>query len=139
MAVQLWTDGQEVTPSPQPSQQIQVRRAAPVITSVTVVRSGSSFEVRVVGSSSPREVTQAAFEFTQSPGADLQTTQVTVPAAQVTEAFEIWYQDAASADYGSTFQYTQPFTITGDSNAVASVAVTLSNSSGTSERASAGF
>ncbi len=137
VSVRLWAGSQEVTPSPAPSRQIQIARAAPLITSVQVVRTGSGFEVHVIGLSTPREVTQATFHFTASPQANLQTTQVT--PTQVGQAFSTWYQSASSAAFGSAFEYVQPFTINGDSNAVASVSVTLTNSQGTSQSASAQF
>jgi len=128
--------GQDITPDPAPVQVMIVRRAAPVIQSVRIVRTTGGFEVRVVGLSSPRDMTQAVFRFSARPGTNLQTTQVTVDLGSV---FSTWYQGEQSFAFGSTFEYVQPFTIQGDSNAVASVSVTLTNSSGTSQPASANF
>jgi hypothetical protein len=75
-------------------------------------------------------MTQADFHFTAVPGKSLGTTDLTVP---VTSAFQAWYQSAASDADGTTFTYTQPFTITGDAADIQSIAVTLTNSQGVSE------
>jgi len=126
---------QDITPSPEPAQTFQVRRLAPVITSLSVTRTANGFDVRVVGYATPRQVTQATFTFTARSGANLQTTQISVP---VDSAFTTWYGNHGASDqYGSAFTYTQPFTVTGDQNAVASVSVTLTNAEGTSSSASA--
>jgi hypothetical protein len=79
---------------------------------------------------------RANFTFTAAPGANLQTRQATV---QVGGAFSSWYGNTDSAEFGSNFAYTQPFTISGNSNAVASVSVTLTNSEGTSSPVTANF
>ncbi len=129
-------NGEDITPDPAPVQVMTVRRAAPVIQSVRIVRTTGGFEVRVVGLSSPRDMSQAVFQFTARAGANLETTQVTVDLGSV---FSNWYQGEQSFPFGSTFEYVQPFTIQGDSNAVANVSVTLTNSSGTSQPASANF
>ncbi len=130
------SDGEDITPDPAPVQVMTVRRAAPVIQSVRIVRTTGGFEVHVVGLSSPRDMSQAAFRFTARTGANLETTQVTVDVGSV---FSNWYQGEQSFPFGSTFLYVQPFTVQGDSNAVASVSVTLTNSAGTSQPASANF
>ncbi len=136
VALRLFSGAQEVTPSPQPVQEIVVARAAPVISSVQIVRTGSGFEVHVVGLSTTREMVRADFTFTAAAGANLQTRQATV---QVGGAFSSWYGNTDSAEFGSNFAYTQPFTISGNSNAVASVSVTLTNSEGTSSPVAANF
>ena len=89
----------------------------------------------MVGYSSPRDLSQAVFVFTAAAGANLQTGQVTVPLSAV---FSAWYQSAASAPYGSQFTLTQPFTVTGNQQAVTSLTVTLTNSMGTSAGADGG-
>jgi hypothetical protein len=50
-----------------------------------------------------------------------------------------WYQSPASAAFGGTFVYTQPFTIQGDLNAIQSVGVTLTNSRGDSQQTTVNF
>jgi len=132
----LSSGGVDVTPTPVPTTEMLVVRAAPMISQMTLTRTSSGFEARIVGLSSPRDMSQALFRFTQASGANLQTSQATVNLA---EAFTAWYQNTESTAYGSTFLYVQPFTIAGDSNAVASVTVTLTNSQGDSASATASF
>jgi large repetitive protein len=120
----------------QASQQMRVQRTAPSITAVTATRVAGGFEVRVTGFSSPRDMTSARFQFRAGAGTNLQTTEATV---QVADVFGGWYQNDESDQFGSTFLYTQPFTIQGDANAVNGVTVTLTNSTGTSEAATANF
>jgi hypothetical protein len=128
--------GQSIMPSPAPVRSIQIPRSAPKINSVQVVRTSSGFNVLVTGYSTPRQMTQAAFAFTAAAGKSLQTTQVTVP---VDSAFTTWYSGTSSNQFGSTFLYTQPFTVQGDMTAIASVSVTLTNAVGTSQSGSATF
>ena len=80
-----------------------------------------------------RQVTQAVFTFT---GNNLGTTQVTVP---VDSAFTTWFGGAGSAQFGSSFLYTQPFTVQGNVSDIASVSVTVSNATGTSAAVGASF
>jgi hypothetical protein len=120
----------DVTPASLAPIEVTVPAAAPVITSGTLTRSGTSLQVALLGLSSTRDMTQADFHFTAVPGKSLGTTDLTVP---VTSAFQAWYQSAASDADGTTFTYTQPFTITGDAADIQSIAVTLTNSQGVSE------
>ncbi len=106
------------------------------MSSIQVESTGSSFEVRIVGLSTPREVTQATFRFAAAAQANLQTTQLDVP---LSGTFTPWYESQESMQYGSTFLYVQPFTVQGESNAISSVTVTLSNSQGDSQPATASF
>lgn len=128
--------GVDMTPSPAPTQTIVVNRQAPTITSVAVVRTGTGFEVQIGGYSTPREVTQARFTFAAAAGSNVQTSDMTVP---VGSTFTTWYIDPASRQFGSMFRYVQPFTVQGGVNGLASVTVTLSNSIGTSQPATANF
>ncbi len=137
LTVRLQAGGVDVTPSPAPTVTTRVARAAPVITSAQVVRSGAGFEVRIIGYSTPRQVTSATFRFSVT-GADLQTSEVTV---SVDSAFSGWFGSAAAGPFGSEFRYVQPFTMSGDATAVTAltVTVTLSNATGTSASASGSF
>ncbi len=125
----------DVTPSPAPSFATRVNRAAPVISTVRVTRTTAGFEVEIIGYATPRQVTSATFRFTAS-GADLTTPEIPV---NVDSAFTTWYQNAASASFGSQFRYVQPFTVSGEASAVNAVRVTLTNATGTSQEASATF
>ena len=137
LTVRLQAGGVDVTPSPAPTVTTRVARAAPVITSAQVVRSGAGFEVRIIGYSTPRQVTSATFRFSVT-GADLQTSEVTV---SVDSAFGAWYRSEAAGPFGGEFRYVQPFTMSGDATAVTAltVTVTLSNATGTSASASGSF
>lgn len=119
----------DITPTPVPVRTIRVTPAAPVLSTFTAVRNATGFAVTIAGYSSTREITQAVFTFTPRPGSNLQTTQITVP---VESLFTQWFTSTASAQFGSQFILTLPFTIQGDTSAVASVSVTLVNRLGTS-------
>jgi hypothetical protein len=113
---------------------VAILTGPPVINSVTLSREGNILTVAITGLSSTRNVTQAEFHFTPASGQSLSSTDLTVP---VTTAFTAWYGSANSDQYGTTFLYTQPFTLSSDATTVGSVSVTLSNSLGASEPGSA--
>jgi hypothetical protein len=128
--------GQNITPTIPPVRSVTIARAAPKINTVQVVRITGGFNILVTGYSTPRQVTQASFAFTAATGANLQTTQVTVPVDSV---FTTWYTGNSSPQFGSQFLYTQPFTVQGEVSDITSVSVTLSNATGTSAAVSASF
>lgn len=113
---------------------VRVPRGAPVVRSVTAVRTASGFEVSVNGFATPREVTQASFRFTAATGATLHTAEVTLPLARPSAD---WFTSEASSAFGGQFTYRQTFTLSGDAKAVESVSVTLVNASGASAAATA--
>jgi hypothetical protein len=129
ITAQLTAAGRDITPSPAPQRTVRIPPAAPVITSVTAVSNSSGFTVTVVGFATPRQVTQASFQFAAAPGANLQTGSLTIP---VTSLFSAWYASAAAAPYGSQFSFVQPFAVTGSAQSIALVTVTLTNDQGTS-------
>jgi hypothetical protein len=126
ISLRLNAGGLDVTPSPAPAVSTHLDAAAPVITSVSLTRSGGALSLRITGYSTTREVTQAVFAFSAASGQTLQqgASQITVP---VDTLFRTWYQDPANSAYGSQFVLTQPFTIQGDANAVNPQSVTLTN------------
>jgi hypothetical protein len=134
ITTQLQASGQDITPSPAPRQTLRIDAGAPVIRSVTAARSAATFTVTVVGYATDRELTQAVFQFAGASGSNLQTGSVTIPLDQL---FAAWYGSAASAQYGTQFTFSQPFTVQGDPTAVVSVSVTLTNKVGSSSPASA--
>jgi len=132
LSVSMQAAGVPLTPPP--ARAVRIPRAAPVIRSLRVTRTPNGLEATIIGLATPREITEAVFRFIPAADANLQTTQLTVPLG---DAARRWYQDTASAPFGSQFRLTQPFTIQGDASAVRSVSVTLSNSQGASQPASA--
>jgi hypothetical protein len=115
---------------------VRIAQLPPTLRSVTATRTTSGLEVRIVGYSTPRQITQATFRFAAGGGVVLQPSEVTV---QLDNVFTNWYKDASSAAYGSQFQYVQPFALQGDPGRITSVTVTLSNGSGASQTVSANF
>ena len=111
---------------------MQIVRAAPVIRSVTFTQSTATLQVTVEGYATPREVTQAVFQFNPAPGSTVQIAGVTMDASSL---FGPWFQSTNSTQYGSQFTYTQTLNVQGDVNQIGSIVVTLSNSAGSSQPA----
>ena len=126
----------DVTPSPEPTHTASVPGGPPAITRVAVESvTAAGFTVVVEGFSPSREITQATFNFTGRSGIQVQPASVT--PGGIGDAFRNWYQSEASAAFGSMFTLTVPFTISGETNAIASVSATVSNAQGASPPASA--
>jgi hypothetical protein len=125
----LEANDQDVTPAGLQPVVIIVPASAPVLTSVSLNRSGNTLTVTVEGYSSTRDMTSALFNFTPAAGQELQDPQLTVDVAT---DFSTWYAQQSSIQYGSAFTYTQAFDLSGDASAVGGVSVTLTNSVGTS-------
>jgi hypothetical protein len=79
-------------------------------------------------------MTQANFTFTPATGSNLQTTTLTVPLDAM---FAQYFSSAGATATGSQFTFTQSFTVTGSTQAVTSVTVTLVNKLGNSAPATA--
>jgi hypothetical protein len=126
VSVQLLAGGIDITPSPAPSTSGQVPRAAPVIRSVQVSRSGTTLSLAITGYSTAREITQAVFAFGAASGQSLQQSASSI-TVDVTSLFGNWFVDPANSQFGSIFVFTQPFTIQGDVNSVIPTSVTLTN------------
>ena len=136
ITAQMQGAGQDVTPSPAPRRTIRIAAAAPVIVpgTLTAVRNSSGFTITLTGYATDRELTQAIFQFTAAAGSNLQTTTLTLP---IDALFAPYFSGAAATPFGSQFTYTQPFTVTGNLQMVASVTVTLVNKIGQSAPATA--
>jgi hypothetical protein len=130
LTITLSASGVDITPANLAPVSVTVPAAPPVINSVTLDRSGDNITVSIIGLSPTRDMTQAAFHFTPASGASLTTTDLTV---DLTGVFSAWYQSASSDSFGTTFLYTQPFTLSSDATSVGSVTVTLTNSQGASQ------
>ncbi len=129
ITAQMQAGGQDVTPSPAPRTTIRIAAGAPLITTVTAVRNATGFTVTITGYVTDREMTQAIFAFTAAAGSNLQTTTLTVPADT---PFAQYFSGASAAPFGGQFLFTQPFTVTGSTQAIVSVTVTLLNMIGQS-------
>jgi hypothetical protein len=114
--------GTDITPSPAPTKQIQVKYGAPVIVSAQASRTPTGFTVSITGYTSTREMTQAMVVFNPASGANLQTSSLTLSVGSL---FATWLQ--RSQVIGSQFLFTQTFTVTGNFEAVASITITLVN------------
>ena len=130
----LHAGGTDITPASLQPVVINVPPAAPTISSVTLARSGNTLTVTVQGFSSSREMKSATFNFTPASGADLQSPKLTL---DISSAFQGWYTQDTSVQYGSAFSYVQTFTMTDDASTVQSVSVTLTNAIGNSNTRSA--
>jgi hypothetical protein len=108
----------------------QIAPAAPVLSNVSVTTVSGGFQIQVMGYSNTREVKSATFHFTAAPGQKLQVSDFTVDVAST---FAQWFANPQSASTGGRFTLTVPFSLGGAESTVASVAVTLQNSVGSSE------
>jgi hypothetical protein len=117
-----------------PTQTITVQPSAPVITKVTATRTSTGFTVTITGYASNRDVETAAYQFSASEGANLQTTQLNTT---ITPLFTTWYGGTTSAPFGSQFTLSQPFNVSGTNSSILSVTVMLTNALGTSGSATA--
>jgi len=126
---QFSADGQNVTPSPAPVKTIAVELAAPVISTVTLTRSGSTLTVVVTGYATSREMISGTYRFSASSGNTLSQSDIAVP---LTNAFTTWFSSVAANATGGNFRLTVPFTIQGDATAVNLTSVTLTNTRGSS-------
>jgi hypothetical protein len=123
-------------PETSPSTTITVPRLAPIIApgSLQVSNtSASGFSVHLVASSTPRDLSGATVTFTPASGAQWNGASFSVPLAGSADA---WFSSALGQAAGGAFDLEIPFTFSGDMKAIASVAVTLTNSTGVSQTAS---
>ena len=134
VTAQMQAGGQDVTPSPAPHTTTRIAPGAPVITTVTAVRNSTGFTVTVTGYVTDREMTQAVFAFAAATGGNLQTSTLTVAADTL---FAQYFSGVSAAPFGGQFLFTQAFAVTGSTQAVVSVTVTLVNKIGQSAAATA--
>jgi len=136
LTLTLRAGGIDMTPSPAPTEVLRVAASPPVITSTTIAASSGGFNLVIVGYATTRDMSSATVTFTPASGVTLSTNNVNVPLSQV---FTTWYASATSAQFGSMFSLTIPFTTQGGANALASVSVVLTNSQGNSAPGAATF
>ncbi len=119
-----------VTPSPAPAVQVAIPAAAPLLSNVQLgATTANSFEVLITGLSTTRDVASLNLQFTPASGAQLQTTSLTVNSEG---AFNTWFQSQTGISFGSQFTASVIVNISGNGNAIQSVAVTAGNSQGQS-------
>jgi hypothetical protein len=125
-----------ITPTVPTVLEFAVATASPTLIAVQVPSlSTTSLTLAVTGFSTTRSLTSLVVQFTSAKGFSLATSQFTI---DVSQASSVWFQSTASQNFGGQFTITIPFTFSGLStgqsvqNTIASVSVTVSNSSGTS-------
>jgi Putative Ig domain len=135
----LTSNGVSVLPPTPVTAAATILPLPPVITanSVHITNlTASGFDVVLTGYSTTRDMTSATFTFTANAGTQFAgSATFTVP---LTAAYTAWYQSAQSQSFGSMFQLQVPFTLSGSTNVLQSVSVTLTNSIGTSAAVSGG-
>jgi hypothetical protein len=127
--------GINLTPVVAPAANVSVRPSVPRITSVQLAsRTASAISVLITGYSPTRSAQTMAFAFT--PYVDpnnkdliLDTTKLDL---SVDGPFSVWYRSTPSQAFGSLFTATVTFNVFGSIDAIQSLAVTISNSLGTS-------
>jgi len=117
-------------PTPNPSTTIVVPRMAPEILSVAITPATGGFTVDINASSTPRDLISASVIFQTAEGASL--SDASYPNIPLTSQSNAWFNSQAGQTSGGAFSLQIPFTYSGDLTAVQSVAVTLTNSAGTS-------
>jgi hypothetical protein len=130
LTLTLTAGGVDVTPADLTPITLVIAPAAPVITSVKFTNnSDGQITVVISGFSNTRDMSQAEFVFTGTDASHLRSSKVDVP---VSALFSPWYSSSTSDQYGSEFTYTQNFQLSRPDAGLTGVAVTLTNSVGTS-------
>jgi hypothetical protein len=123
--------GVDITPTPAPSITTQIAAAAPVVSSVQVIRNADSASgclaaqlcVEITGYATSREVTQATFNFAAITGQTLQSSAGSISVA-VGTVFSTWYN---TSTMGSQFVFVQAFAVTASPADVLCSSVVLTN------------
>jgi len=102
------------------------------VTSLEVLKTPQGLDVIITGYSSPRRVTAIDFNFDMKVSGG-KTKRVTL-SRNVDSQFATWYQNAASAAFGSAFSFTQSVGIQG-SGTIDAVSVTVKNAQGNTSTA----
>jgi hypothetical protein len=126
-------------PSQPPPGIITVPRIAPVIVPGSVKLANitaSGFQLTFDANSTPRDVVRANVTFTPAGGGQLTGTQSY--AVDLASAGTTWFPSAAGVAAGGAFSVQINFGYTGDTTALGSASVTLTNSVGTSSAVSGG-
>lgn len=130
--------GADLTPDSPPAQTLTILPAAPVITSAVIAeKRTASMLLEVTGYATTREVSRIDLSFQGRTGENLATTSLSINSES---QFAAWYQSSQSLQFGSQFTVSVPLSfsgstnsVSGQTNAVASITVTLANSQGESQ------
>jgi hypothetical protein len=101
----------------------------PQTTGVVATRINGGLSVRVTGFSPDRSVGEVNFAFEVRVEGGTQTVNL---ARSVSPEFSTWYQNPASAAFGSSFRLEQIFGVGGDNSVIEGVTITLRNAQGSS-------
>lgn len=135
ITTELSVNGTPLSSGQPAPQTVRIAAAAPVISTFDLTRTSGGFEISIAGLATPRQVSQLVVRLTPASGVTFQSTDFTI---NVAAAFTAWYANPASFPFGSQFRLVLPFTLS-DTTSLASVAVTLSNSVGSSATVSRNY
>jgi len=108
----------------------------PKMTTITATRTTGGLSVQVIGYSPERRVTEVEYSFDVRVNGAIQKVNL---GKSVLSEFNSWYQNPASAAFGSAFRLQQLFSVVGDTTAIEGVTVTLKNSQGNTASARTPF
>ena len=128
LTVVLRSNGQVLAPNPATVRTIRLNRAGPTITNVRINRTATGFEVLVTGYSNTREISGGNLRFNPVPGVTLSVSEFPLNLGAV---FQTWFASTPSANFGTQFLLTIPFTVAdGTAASLSTVLVTLTNAAG---------
>jgi hypothetical protein len=112
---------------PQVVGSVEIRADAPRIINVVAARTSDGLRVEMTGYSTERRMLSVDFDFRVRIGTALQDVTLT---RSVQTDFDNWYRNTTSAPFGSSFVFSQSFTVQGNVAAIESVSVKLTNGAG---------
>jgi len=123
-------------PSGLPLSATGIDSTPPQMTTIAATRITGGLSVRVIGYSPERRVTEVEYSFDVRVNGAIQKVNL---GRSVNAEFNSWYQNQASAAFGSAFRLEQLFSVVGDSTAIEAVTITLKNSQGNTTSARVPF
>jgi hypothetical protein len=106
---------------------VNVRLLPPQLRNVVGTRIPGGLRVEVTGYSPERRVQRVDFEFRLRTAAGMESASL---GRSVEPEFDNWYRSPNSAAFGSSFLFMQSFVVQGDTTAIESVTITLTNAQG---------
>jgi hypothetical protein len=123
-------------PSNIPLTSTTVNSTSPAITALSATRVSGGLRVQVVGFSPERRVTEVQYSFDVRVNGAIQRIDM---SRSIESDSGAWYQNAASAPYGSAFKLDQLFGVAGSTAPIEAVTVTLRNTQGSTTSSSVPF